>query len=758
MRLIEFLSATKQRHRIDELVDVSSPSFRQWFGKSKVVDKKGRPLMLFHGTTHPEKFDKLKGVSHFGTLKAADTYAWFQDPTAAAGPRIYPVYLRVLNPVRMYDSGRQHSAYIYAQDILRANRGNAALSSSLRALLRDWKEEAQGYGYTRNGIEDGRPWKGESRRMRHLIQVLERNGFDGIVYVNKEEHAGTTSWVTFHEDQVKYAYAESAPVIAEWPTLHKGKEHYDLIDELVDVSSPGFRQWFGKSKVIDQHGRPMMVYHGSRAAKEFAGLRGLSHFGTLAAASHVLGKSELLSPLEPPRGDVGGSRVYPVYLRIEHPVWMTDTGEQHGPTHLLEAIYLYAVEHSNEKLADALNELRNDWEEVYGDPEYAPDEGPRLRQLIKLLRSLGYDGIVYRNIEEDPGSVSWVPFSKKQIRYVYAEAAGSTPNPNSIGRGTGWITADGSRLISLPASGEHASLIRSHWAEMGIPEKIAKNAYDVYYGPAQRAAYSKGWIRWYTAAWMQSAVMVSAPPRVLAQAYPAVERLVRMYRPDLAVLDVIDTTQKQGRGGVEESRVFNASDMQAMDKWLRSLASRPIKEAREAPLYHWMSPAKAFEAIHSDALYPTWEHILPASEGGKPVLGTSMSRNPHFNLRRSVRLTFDQGKLAETNRIIPVDADYVYTYATWRRNPKAVDISNLDQTRTRQFRSRYPSDLSAEEFVLGAIKPLHKYLLAIDMDVSSISPSRETLPNDVEVYARKHGIPLRQGPHWQFGGRGKRRA
>jgi len=195
-----------------------------------------------------------------------------------------------------------------------------------------------------------------------------------------------------------------------------------VLNELVNIRSPEFRQWFGKSKVVNARGRPMVVYHGTRAAKEFAGLRGLSHFGTLAAASQVVDRDDMLKVLEPPRGDVGGSRVYPVYLRIEHPVWMADTGEQHGPSHLLEGIYTYAIEHNDTRLAGALKSLNDEWVETYGDAEYAPDEGPRLRQLIKLLRSLGYDGVVYRNIEEDPGSLSWMPFSKAQIKYLYAEA------------------------------------------------------------------------------------------------------------------------------------------------------------------------------------------------------------------------------------------------------------------------------------------------------------------------------------------------
>jgi len=32
-------------------VQTDSPEFKAWFGKSKVVDEKGKPLVLYHGTT-----------------------------------------------------------------------------------------------------------------------------------------------------------------------------------------------------------------------------------------------------------------------------------------------------------------------------------------------------------------------------------------------------------------------------------------------------------------------------------------------------------------------------------------------------------------------------------------------------------------------------------------------------------------------------------------------------------------------------------
>jgi hypothetical protein len=34
------------------------------------------------------------------------------------------------------------------------------------------------------------------------------------------------------------------------------------------TSKPGFNDWFGKSKIVDEQGQPKRVYHGTRASAE----------------------------------------------------------------------------------------------------------------------------------------------------------------------------------------------------------------------------------------------------------------------------------------------------------------------------------------------------------------------------------------------------------------------------------------------------------------------------------------------------------
>ena len=96
--------------------DTQTPEFKNWFKESKIVDKGGRPLVVYHGSRSDiESFDpsvaKATGEDgQVGTYFTEDpdyahTYAMFSGLTQrnrgkpAAGQTIYPVYLSLQNPL-----------------------------------------------------------------------------------------------------------------------------------------------------------------------------------------------------------------------------------------------------------------------------------------------------------------------------------------------------------------------------------------------------------------------------------------------------------------------------------------------------------------------------------------------------------------------------------------------------------------------------------------------------------------------------------
>lgn len=86
------------------------------------------------------------------------------------------------------------------------------------------------------------------------------------------------------------------------------------------LSDPHFRQWFGKSVVRDETGRPLRVYHGtsSRHFDSFHSDSGMIFFST----SPEFANGYAMSTLGHDR-----ARVIPCYLRIERPFdFRTDRG------------------------------------------------------------------------------------------------------------------------------------------------------------------------------------------------------------------------------------------------------------------------------------------------------------------------------------------------------------------------------------------------------------------------------------------------
>jgi len=81
-----------------------TPEFKKWFGKSKVVDDKGEPLVVYHGTNQAfTEFGSRKGwttTEHFFTEDPdlADTYASGATIKGSVGANIIPVYLRIEKP------------------------------------------------------------------------------------------------------------------------------------------------------------------------------------------------------------------------------------------------------------------------------------------------------------------------------------------------------------------------------------------------------------------------------------------------------------------------------------------------------------------------------------------------------------------------------------------------------------------------------------------------------------------------------------
>lgn len=103
--------------QIKELFETVSDEFQQWFRQSKVVDRTGKPLVVYHGSPdvrgilqHGFKPSSHRGDAYFFTDNAqvANTYA--DDRRAFdyqnAEPHVLPMYLSLQNPL-LIDAKKQ---------------------------------------------------------------------------------------------------------------------------------------------------------------------------------------------------------------------------------------------------------------------------------------------------------------------------------------------------------------------------------------------------------------------------------------------------------------------------------------------------------------------------------------------------------------------------------------------------------------------------------------------------------------------------
>lgn len=181
-----------------------------------------------------------------------------------------------------------------------------------------------------------------------------------------------------------------------------GKERtvYNSNGERIAKSEPALRnfyKWFGDSKVVDEQGRPLAVYHATDSKFDIFEKGDIGfHFGTKEASEQRL---------------PGAKYTYPVYLKIEKPLKLSKDPYQFDESGDLPDM-LNEIGISVDLLsAEERFKFPDDWE--YGENAYAD-----MINYRKAAQKAGFDGLVYVNEVEAPGSTSYVAFEPNQIKSV----------------------------------------------------------------------------------------------------------------------------------------------------------------------------------------------------------------------------------------------------------------------------------------------------------------------------------------------------
>jgi hypothetical protein len=163
--------------------------------------------------------------------------------------------------------------------------------------------------------------------------------------------------------------------------------------------------------------------------------------------------------------------------------------------------------------------------------------------------------------------------------------------------------------------------------------------------------------------------------------------------------------------------------------------SEILTEGRDAPLYHFTRYPDIVEIILSDSL----NNVTPQIVNGKDVKGVSLTRDKRFNWTGDIRLMIDQKKLSQRFKLSPVD----YFAGPYFKDKKDFHSGyiGLETGYGDKFDRRKGKWAEYEEFVIGKIKPLHNYLVRIDILKNSEALEDEYFMDVLRELETNSGIP-----------------
>ena len=193
-------------HQGDEvnLDPMKNEAFVSWFLGSKVVDKNGKPMLVYHGTgVEGDEFDRFKfnlfPAAYFAEEK---TYAeWFAAQKGAKGASLlYKCYLRIVNPLDLSEFGTDSISYDELVLYIKLKYGyDMPENKMLRAMSERWGNDKWIWRYFRSAPN----W---------LTYIRDMKEFDGICFyennpqdlINGKENV-TKAWVALFDYQIKSA-------------------------------------------------------------------------------------------------------------------------------------------------------------------------------------------------------------------------------------------------------------------------------------------------------------------------------------------------------------------------------------------------------------------------------------------------------------------------------------------------------------------------------------------------------------------------
>lgn len=354
-----------------------TPEFKRWFGESKVVDEKGEPLVVYHGTD--VAFDAFSdGPAFFTDSKPlADRYAQRRN-----GDTVVAAHLKIERPFVIDADGDSWDDINIGG--MKAPRSD--LAKILGPLRSSYPADDIAYALANN-----------------------KQGYDGLV-IRDVNDAPTgrakksTVYATLRPNQIKSATGNNGA--------------FDPADDRITFSrrgnpqtaTPEFKRWFRDGALVDDQGEPIRLYRGAEGSPETlkpgkeGGLGGGIYLTQDPSfASNYASETWLGAPRD-------NGAVSPYYVNLQKPL-VIDRGRGDPVVAALVALGMpeAKAEAKVEKMQDA--------------------KGGPTTELRSAAQKQGYDGIVYR-----VGDVMQevVAFNSFQLKSATGNSGAFSPNDDRV--------------------------------------------------------------------------------------------------------------------------------------------------------------------------------------------------------------------------------------------------------------------------------------------------------------------------------------
>lgn len=450
----------------------SAANFKRWFAGSKAVDDSyGRPVPFYHGTSN-SGFDTFDAAANGGKGLMGEGAYFTSNPDVASGyaakgggtsPGVYKTYLSIKNPIDMDakpDPQQWEKMFPGISDYI----GN------------DWKpNKNEDYlnAFTEMARDNGLP---DYEATQALREGFEGAGYDGLTHIGGGRYGNKITpphkvFVAFDPTQIKSAIGNSGPWdpnnpdIADLIPLEKPNSLSNITANQGAISpeesSKNFKNWFGDSKVLDEAGNPLVVYHGTNS--DFDQFNPLQHFGTINAAQDRLkaigGESNNIIPAY-----ISAAKILKVKDNgLQTPLEIAMAAKEAGANIDMDGIidkyasslskedmfgiarrlgYIDPNDATQSEIAQDLKDYANKnqasmlMEKIskHGDPregDYVGDIPSSANDVINAL-SKEYDALSYLNEVENKGSTSFIPLHSTQIKSAIGNRGTWDPNDPNI--------------------------------------------------------------------------------------------------------------------------------------------------------------------------------------------------------------------------------------------------------------------------------------------------------------------------------------